>query len=71
METMDRISGWLEGITTYLTNVFDEGLHAKRIESLANATLGVISSASLAVSMIGHALSEARGLNTKHAIKHG
>ena len=69
METMDRTSGWYGGISTYLSNVFDEGLHAKRIESLANATLGVMSSGSLAVSLIGQALSESRGLNSKHAIK--
>jgi hypothetical protein len=31
-------------------------LHAKRIESLAGATLGVMQAASLAVAMIGQAL---------------
>ena len=36
---------------------------------LAGATLGVMTSASLAVSMIGQALAQARGLVTKHAIK--
>jgi Transposase DDE domain len=32
--------------------------------------VGVITSASLAVSMIGQALAQARGLSTKHAVKH-
>jgi hypothetical protein len=44
-------------------------LHAKRISSLAGATLGVMTAASLAVAMIGHALAQARGLVTKHAVK--
>ena len=37
--------------------------------SLAGATLGVMTSASLAVAVIGQALAQARGLVTKHAIK--
>ena len=37
--------------------------------SLADAGLGVVTSASLAVSMIGHALAQARGLIDKHAVK--
>jgi hypothetical protein len=44
-------------------------LHAKRVESLANATLGVVSTASLAVTTIGHGLALARGLSGKHAVK--
>jgi hypothetical protein len=49
--------------------MFGSHLHAKRIESLANGTLGVMSSASLAVSVVGQALAQARGLLTKHAVK--
>jgi hypothetical protein len=49
--------------------LFDGDIHAKRVESLANATLGVVSTGSLAVSTIGHGLALARGLTTKHAIK--
>ena len=37
--------------------------------SLAAATLGVMTGASLAVAMIGQALAQARGLVTKHAVK--
>jgi hypothetical protein len=52
-----------------LTRLFDGDLHAKRILSLANATLGVVRTASLAVNTIGQGLALARGLVTKHAIK--
>jgi hypothetical protein len=44
-------------------------LHAKRVDALAGATLGVMAGASLAVAMIGQALAQARGLVTKHAVK--
>ena len=53
----------------FLNVLFSEDVHAKRIYSLANATLGVISSASLAVNTIGQGLALARGKLTKHAIK--
>lgn len=52
-----------------LNELFEGDLHAKRILSLANATLGVIHSASLAVHTIGRALAMARGLAPRHAIK--
>ena len=52
-----------------LVGLFAGDMHAKRIESLANATLGVVRTGSLAVSTIGHGLALARGLTTKHAIK--
>jgi hypothetical protein len=53
----------------FLTGLFEGDLHAKRVLSLANATLGVIRTASLAVHTIGHGLALARGLLSKHAIK--
>jgi hypothetical protein len=53
----------------FLSRIFAGNLHAKRIESLANGALGVMTSASLAVSIIGHSLAQARGLIDKHAIK--
>jgi hypothetical protein len=56
-------------IQNYLDTIFADDLHAKRIASLANGTLGVMTSASLAVSVIGQSLAQARGLLTKHAIK--
>ena len=56
-------------VNRFLTGLFDGDLHAKRVLSLANATLGVIRTASLAVNTIGHGLALARGLVTKHAVK--
>src|ERR1700681_4605103 len=53
----------------FLSRLFGDDVHAKRVYSLANATLGVISSASLAVNTIGQGLALARGKLTKHAIK--
>lgn len=53
----------------YLNRVFGEDLHAKRILSLANGTLGVMAGAALGVSLIGQALAKARGLLSKSAVK--
>jgi Transposase DDE domain len=58
-----------EGVHHFLRTLFADDLHAKRILSLAGATMGVIESASLAVAMIGQGLALARGRLTKHAIK--
>ena len=40
----------------FLDALFGEDLHAKRVLSLTNATVGVMTSASLAVCTIGHGL---------------
>jgi hypothetical protein len=64
----DKTLGF-QDVNKFLTSLFDGDLHAKRVLSLANATLGVIRTASLAVCTIGHGLALARGLNDKHAIK--
>lgn len=53
----------------FLQSLFGEDVHAKRVYSLANATLGVMTNASLAIHIIGHGLAQARGLLSKHAIK--
>src|SRR3974377_367158 len=53
----------------FLSGLFGEDVHHKRVSSLANATLGVVSSASLAVNTIGQGLAVAGGRQTKHAIK--
>src|SRR5271169_5965210 len=58
-----------ELVHDFLKRAFSGSLHAKRILSLANGTLGVLTGASLAVSVIGHALAQARGLMDRHAIK--
>src|SRR5271157_4069292 len=53
----------------FLNRVFIDDVHAKRILSLANGALGVMAGAALAVSVIGQALAQARGLLAKSAIK--
>jgi hypothetical protein len=56
-------------VRDFLNRVFADDLHAKRILSLANGTVGVMAGAALAVSLIGQALAKARGLFAKSAIK--
>ncbi len=70
MEAADpREGGRLKDIRGFIDSLYGHDLHAKRVDSLAAATLGVMTGASLAVAMIGQALAQARGLVTKHAIK--
>src|SRR5664279_5030925 len=70
METAGlRDGGRLKDIRAFIDGLYGHDLHAKRVDSLAAATLGVMTGASLAVAMIGQALAQARGLLTKHAIK--
>jgi hypothetical protein len=63
-----RDGGRLKDIRAFIDSLYGHDLHAKRVDSLAAATLGVMTGASLAVAMIGQALAQARGLVTKHAI---
>lgn len=56
-------------IRGFIGELYGHDLHAKRVEALAGATLGVMTGASLAVATIGQALAQARGLVTKHAVK--
>src|ERR1700739_859607 len=69
MGTAQRTRGRFDQVRAYLGEVYGPDLHAKRIDSLAGATLGVMTAASLAGAMIGHARAQARGLVTKHAVK--
>src|SRR5437868_7148069 len=59
----------LADVRSFIGELYGPDLHAKRVASLAGATLGVMQAASLAVAMIGQALAQARGLVTKHAVK--
>lgn len=52
-----------------IKSLFGEDLHAKRVISLANATIGVLNAATLGVHAIGLGLARERGLNEKHAVK--
>lgn len=56
-------------IARFLDSLYEGDLHAKRVLSLANATLGVLTSASLAVHAIGQGLAHARGTLSKHGVK--
>ena len=59
----------LEFIENHLDSLFGSDLHAKRVSSLSHGVLGVMTCASLAVSVIGQALAQARGKSAKHTIK--
>ena len=59
----------VKDVRNFLDSVVDEDIHTKRIASLANATLGVMTGASLGVAVIGKSLAQARGLLPKHAVK--
>lgn len=66
---MERLERRLGDVRAFIDGVYGHDLHAKRVDALAGATLGVMTSASLAVATIGQALAQARGLVTKHAVK--
>src|SRR5918994_429165 len=73
LSNMDEVQkrGFMQfqDVRVFLDNVLDEDIHTKRVDSLANATLGVMTGASLGVAIIGKSLAQARGLLPKHAIK--
>ncbi|HEX8812638.1 MAG TPA: IS4 family transposase [Terracidiphilus sp.] len=58
-----------QGICDVLGGLLEQDLHAKRVHSLCDATLGVLHSGSLAICAIGQGLAAARSLKPKHAIK--
>jgi hypothetical protein len=58
-----------DGVRSYLHDLFGEDLHAKRVLSLADATIGVLHGASLGIHAIGQGLAAVRGLQDRHAVK--
>ncbi len=58
-------------VRPFLTEVFEDDLHVKRILSLSQATLGAVQATSLSVAAIGKAMAWARGedVTSKHAVK--
>lgn len=54
-----RLVDWMAG----------ESLHAKRVESVTNAVVGVVNAVSLSIHVIGAGLAQMNGLHAKHAIK--
>lgn len=53
----------------YVTSIFSETMHLKRVESLANAAIGLLYSEELILHKIGAGLAQAKGLDKKHATK--
>jgi hypothetical protein len=56
-------------VHAFVSSIFDYDLHAKRVASLADATVGALQGARLAVGALGRALAIAKDLDPKHAIK--
>ena len=56
-------------IVEFIASLYEGDLHAKRVLSLAKATRGVLTSASLAVHAIGQGLAHAQGTLSKHGVK--
>ena len=56
-------------VHSLLKNIFGKSQHAKRVESIANAALGIIASGSLIIHRIGRGLAEVCNLCDKHAVK--
>ena len=58
-----------QDLLNFINTLYEGDLHAKRVLSLANATLGVLTSASLAIHAVGRGLAQAMGTLTKHGVK--
>lgn len=56
-------------VHAWLTELFEDDLHARRVLAMSHVTLGVIHAASLGIHAIGRALADARGTLSKHAVK--
>ena len=69
MTEQPRFGGFQPVVTKFVAELFDGSIHLKRLQSISDATLGVVAGASLAIPIIGHSLAQARSLVTKHATK--
>lgn len=56
-------------VQTFVTGLFEDDLHTKKVKSLANAVVGVTHASALSIHAIGHGLATALGKRSKHAIK--
>jgi len=52
-----------------IEKLFENDLHAKRVESIANGVVGVVHAAVLSIHAIGRAYAHAVGRNKKHGVK--
>lgn len=58
-----------DDVWRYVDEVFGADEHAKRVQSLASAVIGVLASESLAITAIGQGLAHTCGLKTRYAVK--
>lgn len=56
-------------IEDLVDDVFGDSMHKKRVESIANATIGVVKTRSLAIHIIGQGLAQAKDLSRRHCVK--
>lgn len=56
-------------VRAFVHDLLADEIHAKRVESIANAVVGVTWASTLSIQTIGHGLSVALNKNSKHAIK--
>jgi Transposase DDE domain len=56
-------------VESFVESIFAEDVHAKRVLSLANAVVGVVTAGALGIHAIGRGLAAAKGLQERHAIK--
>ena len=56
-------------VQALVTTLFENTQHKKRLESISNTALGIISSASLIAHRIGRGMAAALNLSDKHAVK--
>jgi len=56
-------------VNEFVYTIFGETMHLKRVESLANAAIGLLHAEDLILHKIGAGLAEAKGLDKKHATK--
>lgn len=57
------------GVFEFVDAIFGKTMHAKRVQSLANAALGLLHAEELVLHKIGAGLAQAMGLNKKHTTK--
>lgn len=56
-------------VASFLQHLLGDHVHGRRVLSIAGAVTGVLHCAALSIHLIGHALAQAEGLVSKHAIK--
>lgn len=56
-------------VLSHVSRLFGDDLHAKRVLSLSDATVGALHAGAVGVHAIGRGLAAAKGLSDKHAVK--